>query len=210
MKTNQMMTICFPEGTLGIGHKTKMGSLTDLFSIGNKMRVAEGKTPANMTHFIQSKATQEFIAECMTAQNISYNDIVRTEGRGKSARTEACLHFMIYAAQYLSVKFHYQVIDTFINNKILQWRDDSGDQFAALNVAIDAYLPDREGKNNKGIFIQVAMRLKAKLKPEGDNWNTASALQLEERAKIEKSLVQLLQLGVVRDYEHLKELIDKI
>ena len=210
MKTNQIMSVCFQEGVLHIGHKTKMGSLTDLFSIGNKMRIVEGKTPANITHFVQSKATQDFIAECMSAQNIQYEDVVRTAGRGKSARTEANLHFMIYAAQYLSVKFHYQVIDTFINNKILQWRDDSGDQFIALNVAIDAYLPDRQGKDNKGVFIQVAMRLKAKLLTDGVEWNNASHQQLEERAKLEKSLVQFLQLGMVRDYEHLKELIDKV
>ena len=135
MKTNQLMAVCFPEGTLHIGHLTKMGSLTDLFNVGNKMRILEGESAANLTLFVQSKATQEFIAECMAAQNVPYSDIIRITGRGKSSRTEANLHLLIYAARYLSVKFHYQVIDTFINNKILQGRDDSGDQFNALNIA---------------------------------------------------------------------------
>ena len=210
MKTDQIMTVCFPEGALHIGHKTKMGSLTDLFNIGNKMRALEGKSPANMTLFVQSKATQDFIAECMEAQNLPYDAVICKAGRGKASRTEASLHLMIYAAQYLSVKFHYQVIDTFIKGKLLDWRDDSGDQFIALNAAIDAYLPGRHGKDNKGVFIQTAVLLKAKLKPDGGSWNTASHQQLEARAKTERSLVQLLQLGVVRDWEHLKELIDKI
>ena len=210
MKTNQIMSVCFAEGVLHIGHKTKMGSLTDLFNIGNKMRVLEGKTPANITHFVQSKATQEFIAECMDAQSIPYEDVVRTTGRGKAARTEASLHFMIYAAQYLSIKFHYQVIDTFIKDRLLEWRNDSGDQFIALNAAIDAYLPDRQGKDNKGVFIQVAKRLKAKILQDGVKWNDASHQQLEDRTKMERSLVQFLQLGMVRDYEHLKELIDRM
>ena len=210
MKTNQMMEVCFPAGTLHIGHKTKMGSMTDLFSIGNKMRTLEGKTPANLTHFINSKTTQEFIAICMEMQDIAYEEVICTAGRGKSARTEANLHFLIYAAQYLSTKFHYQVIDTFINGKLLEWRDDSGDQFNALNLAIDAYLPDREGKDNKGIYIQVAKRLKEKLQPEDGNWNAATPMQLKDRAKIEASLVQFLKMGVVRDWNHLKELIEKV
>ena len=210
MKTNQLMAICFPEGTLHIGHLTKMGSLTDMFNIGNKMRVLEGKSPANITHFVNSKDTKDFISECAAAQGIPRETVVRTVGRGKASRTEANLHLLVYAAQYLSTKFHYQVIDTFINNKILQWRDDSGDQFVALNIAIDAYLPDRQGKDNKVVFIQVAKRLKAKLLSEDECWNNATFDQLEARAKMEKSLVQFLQLGMVRDYEHLKEVIDRL
>ena len=66
------------------------------------------------------------------------------------------------------------------------------------------------GKDNKGVFIQVAKHLKAKLKPESDDWNMATHAQLEALAKIEKSLVQMLELGVVRDYAHLKALIDEI
>ena len=52
---------------------------------------------------------------------------------------------------------------TFVEGKILQWREDGGDEFINLNIAIDAYLPEREGKDNTGIFIQVAKQLKAKI-----------------------------------------------
>ena len=117
---------------------------------------------------------------------------------------------MVKAAATLDKRFEIEMYNTFINNKILQWRDDSGDQFIALNAAIDAYLPGREGKDNKGIFIQCATRLKAKIAPENGDWNTASFAKLELRAKIERDLVKLLSLGVVRDYEHLKELIEKL
>ena len=130
--------------------------------------------------------------------------------RGKGGGTWAHLMILLRAAAYLDKDFEVEVYDTFINNKIIQWRDDSGDQFIALNVAIDAYLPDRQGKDNKGVFIQVAKRLKAKLLTDGVEWNNASFAQLEDRTKMERSLVQFLQLGMVRDYEHLKEVIDKL
>ena len=35
--------------------------VNDMFNIGNKMRAAEGKSPANITYFVNSKATQDFI-----------------------------------------------------------------------------------------------------------------------------------------------------
>ena len=45
MKTNQLMNVAFPQGTLEIFHKTAMGNLTDLFSLGNKQRGKDDKAP---------------------------------------------------------------------------------------------------------------------------------------------------------------------
>ena len=99
---------------------------------------------------------------------------------------------------------------TFVEGRILQWREDSGDEFINLNIAIDAYLPEREGKENTGIFIQVARQLKAKILNGEEVWNTATFNQLERRAKIEKDLCGFLKLGMIRNYEHLKEVIAKL
>jgi len=58
--------------------------------------------------------------------------------------------------------------------------------------------------------IQVAKQLKAKILSPDDTWNTASFPQLEKRAKLEKELCNYLRLGMIRNYEHLKEVISKI
>lgn len=142
-------------------------------------------------------------------QEVVKSQFVRTK-RGKSGGTWVHLMLLLDAAAFLDAGFKVQVYETFINNKILQWRDEGGDNFLSLNIAIDAYLPDRVGKDNKGVYIQCAIRLKEKLQPDGGAWNTASHLQLERRAKVEEQLVSLLRLGVVRDFTHLKELIDKV
>lgn len=126
MKTDQLMTVCFPQGDLHISHKSMMGSLTDLFNIGNKIRVMEGKGIANMTLFVNSASTQEFIRIICEEQACHPDSVITKTGRGKSSRTEANLHLLIYAAEYLSTRFHYQVIDTFITGKLLQLRDDGG------------------------------------------------------------------------------------
>ena len=217
MKTDQLMTVCFPQGDLHINHKSMMGSLTDLFNIGNKMRVMEDKGVANMTLFINSASTQAFIRIICEEQACHPDSVITKTGRGKSSRTEANLHLLIYAAEYLSTRFHYQVIDTFITGKLLQLRDDGGDEFGVLNQAIDRYLPGREGKvSNQGCYINIAKIIRRRcnlVKPENDEtWNQSLANKDAQLARYEMQhkLVSLLELGLVRDWEHLKELVERV
>ena len=217
MKTDQLMTVCFPQGDLHISHKSMMGSLTDLFNIGNKMRVMEGKGVANMTLFINSASTQEFIRIICEEQACHPDSVITRTGRGKSSRTEASLHLLIYAAEYLSTRFHYQIIDTFITGRLLQLRNDGGDEFGMLNRAIDRYLPGREGKaNNQGCYINIAKIIRRRcnlVKPENDEtWNQSIANKDAQLARYEMQhkLVSLLELGLVRDWEHLKDLAERV
>lgn len=217
MKTDQLMAVCFPQGDLHISHKSMMGSLTDLFNIGNKMRVMEGKGIANMTLFVNSASTQEFIRIICEEQACHPDSVITKTGRGKSSRTEVNLHLLIYAAEYLSTRFHYQVIDTLITGKLLQLRDDGGDEFGVLNRAIDRYLPGREGKaSNQGCYINIAKIIRRRcnlVKPENDEtWNQSLADKHAQsmRYEMQHKLVNLLELGLVRDWEHLKELVERV
>jgi len=207
MKTNQLMNIAFSTGNIRIYHNTAMGSLTDLFSIGNAMRVGEGKKSAVLSQFLESGRTIDFANVIQDVHGIKAYEVA---GRGATGGTWACLQMMIFAAEYLSPRFHLEVIDAFINNKILEWRDVSGDEFKALNIAIDNYLPGRDGKSNKGIYINTAKMLLEKVNPSITTWNDASADELRERASIENKLVTTLHLGLIRDWEHMKEIIEKI
>ncbi len=113
------------------------------------------------------------------------------------------------------------VIDVFINEKILTKRDDGGDDFKELNFHLDN-LPDRQGKNNKGMFIQVAMRLRSKIfKPEQikeckdrniNIWNSeyANVVTLSKREEYEKLLIKLIEMTFVNSYEDVKSAIDKL
>jgi len=219
MRTNQLMTVALPNGTLDIYHKTAVGSLTDLFSLGNGQRILDGKKPMNQSLFIKSKATQEFIQIIAKELNISSDKIVFSKGRGKASRTYGQLHFLIYAAEKLSPTFHFHVIDIFLSKHLLQLRDDGGNVFKTLNLAIDQWLPDRKAKNNMGCYIQVAKMLRAKIFPEikqfetGINiWNTDLAIYDKQylREDYEDKLVSFLKAGLIRDWEHLKAVIEKL
>ena len=207
MKTNQLMSVAFSEGVVSVFHNTAMGDLTQLWKVGTIMRVNNGMAVPQLNNFLQSQSTKDFIEVC---ERKTGKPCIEVTGRGKNGRTWASIHMMIYAAEYLSTEFHFEVIDAFINNKILEWRDVSGDEFKALNIAIDNYLPNREDKSNKGIYINVARMLLKKVNPDLSSWNDASADELRDRASIENKLVTTLQLGLIKDWEHMKEIIEKI
>ena len=207
MKTNQLMSVAFSEGVVNVFHNTAMGDLTQLWKVGTIMRVNNGMAVPQLNNFLQSQSTKDFIEVC---ERKTGKPCIEITGRGKNGRTWASIHMMIYAAEYLSTEFHFEVIDAFINNKILEWRDVSGDEFKALNIAIDNYLPNREEKSNKGIYINVARMLLKKVNPNLSRWNDASADELRDRASIENKLVTTLQLGLIKDWEHMKEIIEKI
>lgn len=233
MKTNQLMQVTIGQYTQPIEHKTMMGHLNALWDYGNGLRALKGLTPLNQNDWLSSQQTRELLLalnrKFNTENQVLENPIFETDSRGRTkisnitknnpfiktkrgtgGGTWVHLYLLLDAAAWLDADFKLELYDTFINNKILQWREDGGDEFINLNIAIDAYLPEREGKENTGIFIQVAKQLKAKILSPEDTWNTASFPQLEKRAKLEKELCNYLRLGMIRNYEHLKEVIEKI
>jgi len=152
---------------------------------------------------------------------IPKDKVVKVTGRGRNARTYAQLHFLIYCAEQISPEFHFDVIDVFIDNHILQNRDDGGEHFKELNRVIDLYLPERENKSsNVSVYIQCAKLLKSKIftiqeiaKCDDCNiWNSkfATSSRLKIRDEYENKLISFLEMGLIRDYEHLKELIGKL
>ncbi len=232
MKTNQLMQVTIGSYSQPIEHKTMMGHLNALWDYGNGLRATKGLTPLQMKDWLMSTQTRELVEALdrkYSEPNSGISTITKVDPRGRSSLVDLTkntsfiktkrgtgggtwvhLYLMLDAAAWLDADFKLQLYDTFINNKILQWREDSGDEFINLNIAIDAYLPEREGKDNTGIFIQVAKQLKAKILNGEEVWNTATFNQLENRAKIEKDLCGFLKLGMIRDYEHLKEVIAKL
>ncbi|MNC66899.1 hypothetical protein D3C75_1173490 [compost metagenome] len=119
----------------------------------------------------------------------------------------------LLAAETMNPRFHAHVHKVFIEGKLLEFRELGGTEFKTLNAAIDQYLPGRDGKDNKGVFINVAKAVRERIFGAGagpDCWNTATVDQTHMRYEWENKLSTMLRLGVVRDYEHLKELIERL
>ncbi|MFM7008150.1 MAG: hypothetical protein ACKO0Z_02255 [Betaproteobacteria bacterium] len=186
-----------------------MISLTDLTRAGNKWRAAHNLPYMQLVQIVQSKGFADFLA--VAQADMPNQELMRVEGRGNGKRTMAHILLAVYVAEQFSPEFHYRVIKTFVEGKLLEFRDHGGTEFKSLNAELDSRSADVLGKPaHKGHFIQMATLLRKRLLNEDQDWNTASVAQTHRRYEAEQTLVKLLQLGVVRDWEHLKELIEKV
>ena len=230
MKTDQLVSVAFPNGTLDIYHKSQMGNLKDVFKLGNKYRVLGDKEPIRLNQFINRKDVKEFVESAREIQGGDESDIWYKKGKGKNVQYFGNLHFIIYCAEMLSPKFHWYIIDTFISNHILKSRDDGGNDFKELNDHLNKMGDRVDGKNNRGLFIQVALKLRLKIFGEeimksfnqdkengklAENfniWNSkyANIVHQDKRVKYESLLINYIEMGFVNSKEEVYRAIEKL
>jgi hypothetical protein len=212
--SNYVMSVDFFGNAVRAETEGCMISLTDLTYAGNVWRMTNGRKAYQLAAFISSDTLREYIAAASTVWGIPIDAFIKSEGRGNTKRTMGHLSVAVLLAEQISPFFHAMVHKTFLEGKLLEFREQGGTEFKSLNAAIDLYLPGRENKpNNKNVYIQCAIQLRTKLlgkDAKAEAWDSATVAQTHSRYAAEKSLVQFLQLGMVRDYEHLKELIQRV
>ena len=205
MKTNQIMRVALMNGEIQVGHKDKFGSVTDLFTMGNKYRSLEGRNILRYDRWLAMSSTKEFVA--IVTEKIG--EPATRSKRGKVGGIWAHLFVLLDAAAYLSPKLKYEIYDTFVNKKILDWRDRSGDEYIELDASIALAAENIFGKPaHKGHYINIAKIIKKRLGV--DQWNLATAKQLNDRTRIEEGLTMMLKSNVVKDWDHLKSLAGSV
>lgn len=209
--SNYIMQIDFFGNAVRAETEGNMISLTDLVRAGNAWRASKGMPMKPLQAVVESVGFKEFLD--ITKSKFPDTEVYKTIGAGNKKRTMAHVILAVYVAEQMSPEFHFEVIRTFIQGKILEFRDLGGTEFKNLNAAIDLFLPGREGKDNRGVYIQTAKLLRAKLMgPDAESgcWDTATTAQIHSRYSMENKLVDYLRMGFVRDWEHLKTLIEKM
>jgi hypothetical protein len=221
MKTNQMMQIDFNGSILEVEHKTKFGSLTELWRIGNDIRRSKGRTELGMENYLRSPETLELVQALERKYGIYKGNVngvestdlkinkdgtvetiksplIKTKRGRYGGGTWAHLYLLLDAAMRLDADFKVQLFDILVEGKLCEWRDDSGDSYKALNVAIDMML----AQNNKPAlivnYIRVADALKDKISPTGGDWNSAHFSELKRRTDIENNLIVMMKLGFLK------------
>ncbi|MFM7008159.1 MAG: hypothetical protein ACKO0Z_02300 [Betaproteobacteria bacterium] len=215
MKTDQLLTLTFSGATVTLNHANAYGDLTSVLDAANKYRVDDNDGKAiQLASLLSSDGfTRQVELLCEDGDfSVDPRGAYYKVGKGRNTRTEAHIVLLLYVAQVVSPRFHYEFNKRVVLENLCRWRDESGNEFIALNAALEMHSAKVLGKPaHQGHYIQMAKALRAKiLPPEHLGWNFASADELRKRTEAEQTLVKLLQLGVVRDWEHLKELIEKL
>jgi hypothetical protein len=182
--------------------------LNDLILVGNKYRMQNDLPLMRVQQILRTQELDAYVAAAAKVWGKPQEELLMVQGRGGQARTMGHISVAIYVAEKMSPAFHAHVIKTFVEGKLLEFRELGATEFANLNSAIDNYLPGREDKeSNKGIYINAAKLLRESIlgpNATAGDWNTATVAQTHARYRAETLCVDMLRLGMVRDWEHLK------
>ena len=77
MKTNQVMRVTIGEHTLPIGHKNMMGSLTEVWKIGNAYRTQRGLPELDLSNWLRSPETLEYVK--VVEHDLNFKSVASTD-----------------------------------------------------------------------------------------------------------------------------------
>jgi len=192
--------------------------LVSLCTAGNIWRLKNGMSTYQLGRFMTSQGLKDYIKAASQVWDIPEVMFVK---KVKSPKTPTKwyghLSIAVLLAEQISPYFHAQVHKTFIEGKLFENRLLGGEEFKRVNAAIAINLPSPSG-DNKGRYIQLANMVRNKCivkKPEKLDisvWNQAAADQVAQALRVEilTKLESMISLGVIRDWEHLKEIVAKL
>lgn len=209
------MKVNFGKNKLSIGHKDYMGNLNELVKIGNSYRKAKGLSNMRVDKILALKGITEYI---LMLANKPFNNIpklgyvsintlqdakkqksvIRTKTKN-NAGTWAHLNIMIRVAIEMSAEFADEVIETFINGKLLEYRDVSGNEFKTLSKSIDIFEPttSQRIKMAKALNYIVFDYHYAGLRDK------ATKEQLTKLNELQKKLAFAVDMGYIKSFDEL-------
>ena len=205
-------------GELVLADTDNYVDISTLLDAGNKCRLLyENKKPYQLNTFLASVELKNYIKEASEAWNIPEDKFIISGGRRAGARVRAHISIAVLLAEKISKKFHVYVHKVFIEGQLLQHRLEGGEEFKRFNDALVDFLPSPRGNDDaRRINAAKLIREKCKLtKPEDEEletWNQEAADSVAQALRVDmlSTLTKMLRMGVVRDFEHLKEIIEKL
>lgn len=190
--------------------KTGMVNLKTLEVVGNAYNGVTSESQSGykrLRDWLSLDSTKEFIDVCEEKSSkrdlsLGENKVLIRTGRGKNAKSMASIHIAIDFAMWLNPRFKYEVIDTFINKKILDARLLGIDSIKKLTDAMKEKFQDI----NQADYVSVNMAINRKVNGEfvkGWDVATATADKQQQRARIIDTCVTLINLGVANTVEKL-------
>ncbi|MGL5056563.1 MAG: KilA-N domain-containing protein [Fusobacteriaceae bacterium] len=208
-----MMEIALCGGLVKANAKTGMVDLRDIEKIG-MMLAGIGKAEnygKRVTLWIELKDTKEFLLELgrkYATEEMFSKDLIVQEG-SRNFKLWADLLIALKYAMYVNKQLEVEVLDTFINKKILDFRMLGIDYHKELNLKIDA-LPDRIGKGNKYMYITTATMINERVKGEfKKGWDSEEndPIVTENRTKLINNLIFMMDNGFITNCDELKDQI---
>lgn len=207
MKTEVILSRPFMGSFIEQKSKTGMFNATDLTKIANTKRRELGLSSFNLSQFLKTKSTMEFIEELQKE-----NERVIIKSRGASAKTWVHPLLFIDIALAVNPKFKIEVYK-WLYDELLRYRNDSGKSYSKMAGAL--YERTTNKKHFHKFITDVATYIKKSCNVQ--DWNKASQNELYLRDKIHENIYLLcsvlkdskyaVKMGVYKALEDNKDLI---
>ena len=183
MKTTVIMKRELLGGQISQNSKTEMLSATDLVAIGNKWRIVNGLPIFNMSNWLSTKSTKEFVNEL----ELRYGkENVRKASRGKNSHTWLHPVLFIDLALAINPKIKIEVYE-WLFDQLIKNRNESGNSYKEMCGALFVRASRKDGFHR---YIQEVAK-KIRLACNVVDWQEASQEQLKLRDKLHNDIALL-------------------
>jgi hypothetical protein len=182
MKTEVIMQRELFGMTISQKSKSEFFSATDLVKAGDKWRRSNNMSDFNLSAYLSSKSTKEFIDSLR--EKLKEEPIIK--GRGKGTHTWVHPFLFIDIALAISPKLKIETY-SWIFDKLIQYRNDSGDSYKKMCGAL------YQRANNKAMFPTNMPKIADFIRIECgvNNWENATEKQLKLRDRIHENVALL-------------------
>lgn len=127
--------------------------------------------------------------------------------RGDNAGTWACPEVFVDFAMWISPQFKVRVLE-FVSDNLIAFRHAAGDNYTRLNLAMQAKFERCERHH----YINVSRLINTLVfgSPESEQRNGATDAQLDEITRVESSIIDAIDAGLISDYYGIKGMIEKL
>lgn len=205
MKTNQIMVR--PMGEFEVTQRTKDAffNATELLKQWNEKTGMKKE----VTKFFELQSTSELVKVIMERENLNTQDSTYLKTRGKNGGTWMHPVLFVDFAMWINPKFKYDVIK-FVYDEMIKFRNLAGDAYPSMCRAVRSILPEdifREKIKDlaRSLNIIVYGRHESEMRNKiGDE------AKIREMYELERQVAQWINIGLVKNYEQLKEALNRL
>lgn len=208
MKTNQIMERSM--GEFKVYQRTKDGffNATSLIKQWNASRGMKKE----INDYLENKATEEFIEELILEENLdkgNYPYVKSRASRGDNAGT--WMHPLLFLdfAMWLNPRFKVKVLK-YVQDEMIKFRNLAGDAYPQMCKAVYSIIPEKIFKEKISALAK-SLNIIVYGKHENQMRNkVGDASKIKELYELQLQIAQFINLGLVKSYDQLKEVLTKI
>lgn len=208
MKTNQIMERSM--GEFKVYQRTKDGFF-NATSLMKQWNVSRGMKK-EINDYLENKATEEFIEELILEENLdkgNYPYVKSRASRGDNAGT--WMHPLLFLdfAMWLNPRFKVKVLK-YVQDEMIKFRNLAGDAYPQMCKAVYSIIPEKIFKEKISALAK-SLNIIVYGKHENQMRNkVGDASKIKELYELQLQIAQFINLGLVKSYDQLKEVLTKI